>query len=255
MNKSSIFEHLLELRNRLMWSSLVFVITFCVAYYFNTEIYSFLVEPLADAYNGEHRRMIFTGLSEAFFTYVQLSVFAAFVVSFPFIAAQVYLFLAPGLYKREKKFLFPFIFISPLLFWTGATFVYYFIMPLALEFFISFESPATTSSQIPIELEARVSEYLSFVQHMIIGFGLAFQLPIILILLAQTGLLKVEYLQRNRRYAVVIIFIVAAILTPPDVISQTGLAVMLMALYELSIFGIKRINRHKLEQQAENENA
>jgi len=239
MNKSTIFEHLLELRNRVMWSALVFTLVFCVAYYFNTEIYSFLVEPLAAAYHGEERRMIFTGLSEAFFTYVQLAVFAAFVISFPFIAAQLYLFLAPGLYKRERKFLFPFIFISPILFWLGAAFVYYFIMPLALEFFISFESPANSSSNIPIELEARVSEYLSFVQHMIIGFGLAFQLPIILMLLAQAGILKVEYLQKNRRYAVVIIFIVAAILTPPDVISQTGLAVMLMALYELSIFAIK----------------
>lgn len=240
MNKSTIFEHLLELRNRLMWASLVFVLAFCVAYFFKTEIYSFLVEPLAEAYHGEQRRMIFTGLTEAFFTYIQLALFAAFIVSFPFIAAQIYLFLAPGLYKRERKFMFPFIFISPILFISGAAFVYYFIMPLALEFFISFESPAS-SSQLPIELEARVSEYLSFVQHLIIGFGLAFQLPIILILLAQTGLLKVEYLQKNRRYAVVIIFIASAILTPPDVISQMGLAAMLMALYELSIFAIKRL--------------
>lgn len=244
MNKSTIFEHLLELRNRVMWSSLVLVATFALAYVFRLEIYSFLVEPLAQAYHGEshgeQRRMIFTGLTEAFFTYIKLALFAAVIVSFPFLAAQLYLFLAPGLYKRERKFMFPFIFLAPILFWLGAAFVYYFIMPLALEFFLSFESPAS-QSQLPIELEAKVSEYLSFVMHMIIGFGLAFQLPIILLLLAKTGLMKVEYLQRNRKIAVVIIFIASAILTPPDVISQTGLAVMLMALYELSIFMIKRI--------------
>jgi len=241
MNKSSIFEHLIELRTRLMWSALVFVTTFAVAYIFKNEIYSFLVEPLAAAYHGEERRMIFTGLTEAFFTYIKLGMFAAFIVSFPFIAAQLYIFLAPGLYKKERKMLMPFIIISPILFWLGAAFVYYLIMPLAMEFFLSFESPAT-QSKLPIELEARVSEYLSFVMQMIIGFGLAFQLPVILILLGKIGVLKVEYLQRNRRFAVLIIFVAAAILTPPDVISQTGLAVMLMALYELSIFFIKRIN-------------
>lgn len=237
--KSTMLEHLLELRNRLMLVTLTFVAAFIAAYIFKTEIYTFLVQPLADAYEGEQRRMIFTGLTEAFFTYINLSFFAAFVITFPLMSSQLYLFLSPGLYKKEKGFLFPFVFAAPILFLVGAAFVYLFIMPLALEFFISFESSAA-ESQMPIQLEAKVSEYLSFVTHMIIGFGLAFQLPIVLIMLAKTGLMKVEFLQRNRRFAVVIILICAAILTPPDVISQMGLAAVLIALYELSILAIKR---------------
>lgn len=239
-NKSTIFSHLNELRQRLCYAAICFVVTFAFAYVFKEKIYGFLVEPLAEQYTGEDRRMIFTGLTEAFFTYVNMSMFAAFVVSFPFFAIQLYLFLAPGLYKKEKRFLFPFVFVSPMLFLAGGAFVFYFIMPLALEFFVSFEVPAT-QAQLAIQLEAKVSEYLSFVMQMVVGFGLAFQLPIVLMLLAQTGLLKVEYLQRNRRYAIVIIFVVAAILTPPDVISQTGLALMLMLLYEISILAIKSI--------------
>lgn len=240
IEKSSILEHLLELRNRLMWVVAVFVVAFVVAYIFKLDIYSFLVQPLADSYEGDERRMIFTGLTEAFFTYINLSFFAAFIISFPFIAFQAYQFLAPGLYKNEKALLYPFVFISPILFLLGAAFVYYFIMPLALKFFISFESGAG-ETDLPIQLEAKVSEYLSFVTHMIIGFGLAFQLPVILLLLAKVGLIKLDFLERNRKIAVVIILIAAAILTPPDVISQTGLAVVLYGLYELSILGIKRL--------------
>lgn len=238
MNKSAILGHLLELRNRLMVVVIVFALAFVAAYIFKTQIYGFLVQPLADAYGGEERRMIFTGLTEAFFTYINLSLFAAFIITFPVIAAQLYKFLAPGLYKKEKRFIFPFAFMSPLLFLLGAAFVYLFIMPLALKFFISFESGQGTA--MPIELEAKISEYLSFVTHMIIGFGLAFQLPIVLLLLAKTGLVKVEMLKRNRRIAIVIIIVAAAILTPPDVVSQLGLAVMLIALYELSILAIMK---------------
>ena len=183
--------------------------------------------------------MIFTGLTEAFFTYVSMSIFAAFLLTFPFMAAQFYQFLAPGLYKKEKGFLFPFVFIAPILFFLGAALVYLFIMPLALEFFLSFETPAG-EADLAIELEAKISEYLSFVMHLIIGFGLAFQLPIILVLLAKVGLLKVEFLKRNRRIAAIIILISAAILTPPDIISQAGLAVVLYGLYELSIIAIRR---------------
>lgn len=240
--QSTIFEHLLELRTRLVRASIWFVLAFVITYAFKTDVYAFLVQPLAEAQasqsEGEAHRMIYTSMGEAFFTYIKMSMFAAFVLAFPMISAQIYLFIAPGLYKREKRFLLPFVAVAPILFFAGAAFVYYFIMPLAMEFFLSFESSGE-GAEVPIELEAKVSEYLSFVMHMVIGFGLAFQLPIILMLLAKTGLMKVEYLQRNRRIAVVVIFVVAAILTPPDVISQTGLAVMLMALYELSIIGIK----------------
>ncbi len=239
MNKSTILEHLIELRNRLMRVVLVFVAAFVLAYVFKSEIYAFLVQPLADAHGGDERRMIFTGLTEAFFTYVSMSIFAAFLLTFPFMAAQFYQFLAPGLYKKEKGFLFPFVFIAPILFFLGAALVYLFIMPLALEFFLSFETPAG-EADLAIELEAKISEYLSFVMHLIIGFGLAFQLPIILVLLAKVGLLKVEFLKRNRRIAAIIILISAAILTPPDIISQAGLAVVLYGLYELSIIAIRR---------------
>jgi sec-independent protein translocase protein TatC len=167
----------------------------------------------------------------------------AFFVSFPVVGIQLYLFLAPGLYQREKKFLIPFLAACPILFFLGAAFVYYFIMPLAWEFFLSFET-----SQI--ELQAKVSEYLALVMHLILGFGISFQMPIVLILLAKIGILQPEVLTKNRKYAFVIIIIVAAILTPPDVISQLGLASVLYALYEISIVGCRMVLKPKEEPKA-----
>jgi sec-independent protein translocase protein TatC len=233
-----LIDHLLELRRRLLWSVAAFAICFAVCYYFSSQIYGFLAQPLADILvqqGGGERRMIFTALYEAFFTYLKVAFFGAVFFSFPIWATQLWLFIAPGLYKSEKKAVTPFIIASPFLFVAGAALAYYFIFPLAWQFFISFESTAGDGG-IPVQLEAKVSEYLSLVMQMILAFGLAFQMPVALTLLCRVGILQVETLRKGRRYAIVAIFVVAAVLTPPDIISQVGLAVPMIILYELSIW-------------------
>ncbi len=233
-----LIDHLLELRRRLLWSVAAFAICFAVCYYFSSQIYGFLAQPLADILvqqGGGERRMIFTALYEAFFTYLKVAFFGAVFFSFPIWATQLWLFIAPGLYKSEKKAVTPFIIASPFLFVAGAALAYYFIFPLAWQFFISFESGAGDGG-IPVQLEAKVSEYLSLVMQMILAFGLAFQMPVALTLLCRVGILQVETLRKGRRYAIVAIFVVAAVLTPPDIISQIGLAVPMIILYELSIW-------------------
>ncbi len=233
-----LIDHLLELRRRLLWSVGAFAICFSVCYYFSAQIYGFLAQPLADilvAQGGGERRMIFTALYEAFFTYLKVAFFGAVFFSFPMWATQLWLFIAPGLYKSEKKAVTPFLVASPFLFVAGAALAYYFIFPLAWQFFISFET-SPGDGGIPVQLEAKVSEYLSLVMQMILAFGLAFQMPVALTLLCRVGILQVETLRKGRRYAIVAIFVVAAVLTPPDIISQVGLAVPMIILYELSIW-------------------
>ena len=232
-----LLDHLKELRTRLLWSVGAFVIAFAVCYYFSAQIYGFLAQPLADILQhqgGGERRMIFTALYEAFFTYLKVAFFGAVFFSFPVWATQLWLFVAPGLYRSEKKAIYPFIIASPFLFVMGAALAYYFIFPLAWQFFITFETPPGEGS-LPIQLEAKVSEYLSLVMQMILAFGVAFQMPVLLTLLCRVGILSVETLRKGRRYAIVGMFVVAAVLTPPDIISQIGLAVPLLLLYEISI--------------------
>jgi sec-independent protein translocase protein TatC len=232
-----LMEHLMELRQRLLWSVGTFIVMFGVCYYFSAQIYGFLAAPLADILmqqGGADRRMIFTALYEAFFTYLKVAFFGAVFFSFPMWATQAWLFIAPGLYRSEKRAIMPFLLASPVLFLFGAALAYYFIFPLAWHFFISFETPAGADT-VAIQLEAKVSEYLSLVMHMILAFGLAFQMPVLLVLLCRVGILSVESLRKGRRYAIVGMFVVAAIITPPDVISQVGLAVPLILLYEISI--------------------
>lgn len=232
-----LLDHLMELRTRLLWSVGAFALAFVVCYYFSAQIYGFLAQPLADILQeqgGGERRMIFTALYEAFFTYLKVAFFGAVFFSFPMWATQLWLFIAPGLYRSEKKTITPFLLASPFLFVAGAALAYYFVFPLAWHFFITFETPPGTGA-LPIQLEAKVSEYLSLVMQMILAFGISFQLPVLLVLLCQVGILDVATLKKGRRYAIVGMFVAAAILTPPDVISQIGLAVPMMALYEISI--------------------
>ncbi len=235
MEKQPLTAHLIELRKRLMISLAAFFVATGICYFFAADIYGFLVAPLAHAFpDPASRRMIYTSLTEAFFTYLRLAVFAGFILSFPVMAAQLYQFLAPGLHKNERRAMVPFLIAAPVLFLIGAAFVYYVIFPPAWKFFLGFES-APGEGGLPIEMVAKVSDYLSLVMHMILAFGLSFQLPIILMLLVKSGMLSVETLKKGRRYAVVIIVTVAAVITPPDIFSQIALSVPLYVLYEMSI--------------------
>ena len=231
-----LLEHLIELRRRLLWSAVAFFICFGFCYYFSRGIYSFLVQPLADILvtRGANRRLIFTALYEAFFTYLKVAFFGAAFISFPVVATQVYLFVAPGMYRSEKRAFLPFLLATPVLFVAGAALAYYFVFPAAWTFFLSFES-TDGAGGLPVQLEAKVSEYLGLVMKLIFAFGVAFQLPVLLTLLAKVGIVSSAGLKKYRRYAYVGMFVVAAIITPPDVITQTGLAIPMILLYELSI--------------------
>lgn len=232
MKLYSFKEHFLELKTRLLRIISIFLVIFCICYYFSDDIYSFLLMPLSNLSNNTVRNIIYTGLTEAFFTYVKLSAFAAFVIIIPIIAIEVYLFISPGLYVHEKKIIAFILLLAPILFLSGGVFVFYVVMPKAWYFFLSFEKRDLI---IPIILEAKISEYLNLIIQLIVAFGLAFQLPIVLVILKLLNIITVSGLQNKRRLAVVINFILAGILTPPDILSQFALAIPLLLLYEVSI--------------------
>jgi sec-independent protein translocase protein TatC len=250
-----LLDHLIELRNRLMYSCVAIMIGFLICYFFSEQIYAFLVRPLADIYQGQTgRRMIYTGLAEAFFTYVKVAFWAGAFLTFPVVAVQLWMFIAPGLYRTEKQAFLPFLVATPILFFLGGAMAYYIVFPLAWRFFVSFETPGGPG-MLPIELEARVAEYLSLVMKLIFAFGLCFQLPVALTLMGRVGLITSQQLAGNRRYAIVAVFAVAAVLTPPDVISQVGLAVPILILYELSIIAVRMVERRRAQAEAAEEAA
>ena len=250
-----LLDHLVELRRRLVYSFLALIVMFFVSYFFSEGIFRFLVQPYADLVEGEEgRRLIFTALHEAFFTYIKVAAFSALFFGFPIFASQLWLFVAPGLYRNEKGAFLPFLVATPILFIMGGAMVYYIVMPLAFTFFLSFESLGGDGA-LPIQLEAKVDQYLSLAMRLIFAFGVSFELPVLMTLLARAGMVSAAGLADKRKYAMVLAFVAAAILTPPDVISQIMLAVPIIILYEVSILSAKFVERQRAAREKAEEEA
>lgn len=250
-----LLEHLVELRSRLIYSLLGFGVCFAIAYYFKLDIFEFLVRPLARQLQGRSdARMIYTALYEPFFAYIKQSLYVAGFFSFPIVASQLWMFIAPGLYKHEKRAFLPFLVATPVLFFLGAALVYFVVFPLAWHFFLSFQTAGGTGT-LPIEVEPKVDQYLSLSMHLIFAFGLGFELPVVLVLLVRVGILTADALASKRRYAIVGAFVMAAVLTPPDVISQTSLALPIIVLYEISIICGRIVEKNRAAREAAEEAA
>ncbi len=248
LKKTSIGAHYVELKRRLLISVSAWIAGMILSFYFAEDVFAFLTRPLLEIFasddSGYKHKLIYTHLTEGLMTYFKLAIFCGIIIAHPIILSQFYFFLAPGLYKREKKALIPYMIAAPLLFFIGAAVVYYMVIPAAWRFFLSFER-INYENMPPIVLEAKISEYLDLMIEMVIGFGVAFQLPVAISLLARVGFVTSKALIRLRKHAVVAIFIAAAILTPPDVLSQIILALPLLLLYEVSIIICKIMEKKK----------
>ncbi|PHR15786.1 MAG: twin-arginine translocase subunit TatC [Sphingopyxis sp.] len=231
-SKAPLIEHLIELRQRLLWSVAALTVAFLISIFFADEIFGILVQPLTDAFPAGQGKLIYTKLYEAFFVEIKVAMFAAFFLAFPIISNQLWAFVAPGLYANEKKAFLPFLIATPLLFIAGASLAYFIVMPTAFKFFLGFEGPVGGLQQ---EALPAMGDYLSLVMQFILAFGVCFQLPVLLLLLNRAGIVTRQQLKSVRRYMIVGAFALAAILTPPDVVSQLMLGIPLILLYEVSL--------------------
>ena len=261
IEKSSapLMEHLIELRRRLIWSLGGFFVAFLVCFFFAKRLFNLLVVPFkwATKWAGldPHKvELIYTAPQEFFFTQVKLAMFGGMVIAFPLIATQIYKFIAPGLYKNERNAFLPFLIASPILFLMGASLVYFFFTPMVMWFFLAMQQ-AGTDDQVQISLLPKVSEYLSLIMTLIFSFGLVFQLPVVTSLMTRVGMLSSKALAEKRKWAIVIAFVVAAVLTPPDPMSQIGLAIPTILLYEVAIWSARMIERSQERERLAREKA
>ena len=249
-SRAPLIEHLVELRSRLIKALIAFVVMFFVCFAGAKHIYNILVQPYVWAVGTGNAHMVYTHALEFLFTQIQVAVFGAGFLAFPVIATQIYKFVAPGLYKNERGAFLPYLVATPILFFIGAMVVYFVAMPLVMRYSVSMQQLGQVEGTPEIQFLPKVNEYLSLIMTLIFAFGICFQLPVVLTLLARAGIIDSAFLKSKRRYAIVIVFVIAAVLTPPDVISQVALAVPTLLLYEGSIIAVVMTERKRAAADA-----